>query len=715
MAKTNNLNELAESKSIAVWSKHNRRIKTSKGWVPYSVKDFPYLLSVLRSIQDPDVDRVILQCGTQIGKTEAAVSAMFWFLLQRGENCLLMLPHQSALSDMSSSRLNPIIENSPRLKAGFDKVNNVRLKTTKKGSSLYLRAAGSSDAQLEEFNVSFLVRDEFAHYDDKVIELSEKRLGSAENPTIVDLGHPLYSGNRLSAAYGESSQFEWHYACPDCGAVQKIDFFDHFYDRGRELGCPDCGQSWTKDEILSDGFWKALGSPDNSTHGYRIPRTLSPNQDLDEMADKYEDAQSGGGTRIAIFNQTYLAREFSASGQTLSPGEVKAIMTGPSTASVDPENTIMGVDVGKPLFYSILKDNRVLAFGKAESYDELTRVRERWDASICALDAAPEYHKSREWVEDLPAHVRGWLITTQGRGQVHEPKANLEKNQIQIHQVESFDRLFDSVRKKTLQLPSDSPPQVEKHFTTPVKLIEDDKPHIDKGDASHWCDSVRYCQAAQVVSGQVPTPKREKIFDEFEDSHVITELKPLQNMTVGINVTDQNDFAFVLAGLTPKRTLNIVAEYVYDGDKSYSNYDIFMQLGRWLEKQGKRLGQVMQTGGGPYLQPRWLTANKEDFTEEAYKLRSEYAVVIKFYEPDTAQRISQLKALLAKGGVEIHQKCERLRKAINKSRWGEEEPLVLPAVAGILVFLDRKILAAPGTEKETWTNQDKLREFNKIR
>lgn len=711
MAKTSDLSRLTESKSIAIWSKHNRWIKTSEGYQPYTVRAYPYLLGVLRSIQDPNVDRVIIQAGTQVGKTEAAISALFWFLLEKRVNCLYMLPHQSALSDFSSSRLSPIIENSP-IGSAFSSTDNVRLKTTTRGSSLYLRAAGAAEAQMEEFSISALFRDEFAHYDDKVVELSEKRLGSAKSPTIVDLGHPLYSGNRLSQAYGDSSQFEWHYTCPECKKTQRVDFFAHYYDRDGELSCKSCGFPWEKQDILNDGFWKALGSENNPVHGYRIPRTISPNQDLAEMAQKYEQAQSGGGTRVAIFNQTYLAREFSASGQTLSPGEVKAIMTGPSTASVEPKNTILGVDVGKPLYYTVLKDHRVLAFGKAENYDELSRVRERWDCQICALDAAPEYHKSREWIESLPPEVRGWLITTKGRGQVHEPKGNLEKRKIQIHQVESFDRLFESVRKKNLQLPSDSPPQVEVHFTDPVKLVEEDSPSIEKG-TSHWCDSTRYAQAAQIVSGQIPSPERQKVFDELKTGHVVTKLKPIERLTVGINVTDKGDFAFALVGITPHQRLLTAGEFYYDGDKSYSHYDIYNRLGEWLEEQRTRLGKVMLTPRSKvYLQPYGIT-NHGPFAREAWTLRDQYWLKIRECDTEVETRIAQIKALLSKDGLLIHKSCVKLLEEMEETKWGDKNHLVLPALAHALVHVDRFTLKAPGKKTKKMTNKELVEKFFK--
>lgn len=688
--KTEDLSKDIESKSIPVWAKNNRLIQTSQGWEPYTVKDYPYLLEVLRSIQNPDVDRVIIQAGTQVGKTEAAVSALFWFLLQKGESCLFMLPHQSALSDFSSSRLNPIIENSPRLKAGFDKVNNVRLKTTKQGSSLYLRAAGVSDAQMEEFSVSALFRDEFAHYGDKVVELSEKRLGSAENPTIVDLGHPLYSGNRLSQAYSESSQFEWHYTCPDCKETQKIDFFEHYYDRGGELGCSHCGKSWTKDDILSDGFWKALGSEDNSLHGYRIPRTISPNQDLKEMGDAYQKSQSKGGTRIAVFNQTYLAQEFSASGQTLSPGEVKSIMIGPSTASVDPEDTILGVDVGKPLYYCVLKDEKVLAFGKAETYDELSRVRDRWDAKTCALDAAPEYHKSREWVEGLPTDVRGWLITTKGKGHVHPPKANLEKRQIQIHQVESFDRLFESVRKKNLQLPSDSPPQVEVHFTDPVKLVEEDKPSIEKGE-SHWCDSVRYAQAAQVISGEVPTPSEERVFDNLQSSNIVDEVPTLDKSIVIIHSDYSGSGSFLLLNYrTDKKKIYLTREWVRDKPSSFPDPSLYENLKSWLVEL--EIKEDLAKLGNGRVEPSYVYAN-ETLAQYIHSQRDEFYLNVGIDEFDRERGLTRLLSLIEDDLVKIHTSCEVLIDELEAAKWDRrkeiplEDTLVLPAAAtGIQVY-----------------------------
>jgi len=159
------------------------------------------------------------------------------------------------------------------------------------------------------------------------------------------------------------------------------------------------------------------------------------------------------------------------------------------------------------------------------------------------------------------------------------------------------------------------------------------------------------------------------------------------------------------------KLIEVAGEFSYDGAKSYSHYDIYKRLGKWLKEMNSKLGKVMRTPGSKnYLQP-YVSADNESFVKEIRK-QTDYGLTPK--NPDTSfePRMNQIKALLSQDGLLIHKDCERLLEEIENTKWGEENNLVLPALANALVYTDRWILQ-PGKKPDEFTNQDLLESFSR--
>lgn len=683
-------------RSILTWAYKYRKIRTGGDWKPYNIGDYPFLKGIFHALQDPETDRVVLQKGTQIGATEAAITSALYFLDVKAENVLYMLPNQGQLGDFAHSRLDKTIEKSPYLDRLFNDISNVGLKVSSRGS-FYLRGANSSQ-QLEEFPAGFVIRDELSRMDQSNANLALKRLGSSENSWVLDLGHPTYEGDAISSEFADSSRYEWVYTCPSCGKTRQVSFFENYYERDKSFGC-SCGQDWTKEDVVNDGKWSAQGDENNPVQGFHISRILSPVSDLEDIAREYEKAKAEGEYKIAQFHQTVLGQPFSSEGDKLSLDDVKNARTGQPRGTSDARNTIMGVDTGKPLYWSVIKGNEVLDVGRATKFDQLHSIREKYDVSTVLFDAQPEPHAVESFINDLPSDCRGWMVRTQGTGDIGPPTVKKDDNEVKAHAVWMFDHLFDKFNKNEIVLPSDFPAEAAEHLTNPVRLIDEDPrgnpvPKYEKGEC-HFADSLKFAFVGLEISDQVPSVSQEKVFDGFDTEAVILpegKTRAYRYYLAGVNIA-RDSGAYLLAGdpiEKDKNYLEILKEWIQPSDQSFPPYRHIRNLEEFLREAYTDLesSDHFREETETLLHPRFIFTNHKPFVELIYELNEVPKFNTFHRDLNLNSTIPRVQTLLKRDKIKISPDCEQLTRELENSKWEDIESSQL---IGALVSLSRGI------------------------
>lgn len=489
--------KLAEQLDIYVWANHNRKIKTSDGWQPFHLDrdpyHYPFLYEMYKTMSLGD--NLVIQKPTQVGATELALNAMFYFLDAKSEDVLYMLPTKGQLSDFAQNRIDTPVENSPYLGEMFSDINNVGLK--KAGdNSLYLRGAQSRSA-LEEMPVGFIIRDELDSMDRENADFALKRLGASQTKWRLDLSHPTYPGAPIDKEYKNSSRGKWYIECPNCGEVQNLDWEENFYNRDG-LGCRACSEDWDK-EVLWGGEWEH-DEPDNPTKGYKFTQLLSPTVEISDLKDEYEEAVSEGGHKLEQFHNTVLAESYAAEGTKLNRADVKELMIGSPMGNKTPESSVMGVDVGNWLHYWIQDGERVVKVGKTESFEMLKQPIREYNVERIVIDALPEKRKAREFIREIP--IKGWLCMRSARLQSEK----VEKEEvIKVNATEHHDKFMGQFNSESIILPSDLPDWAIEHLTAPTRVTKEDasgeiKATWNKG-INHTWDAGAYAKEAQDRSG----------------------------------------------------------------------------------------------------------------------------------------------------------------------------------------------------------------------
>jgi len=491
-------------KGCLVWTQIYRQVNVSGRWVPFSIYKepmiYPFLEPIYEAIDEMAeglIDKIVIKKATQVGISELLINTQFYFLDQFYENGMYMLPDQGQLGDFAHNRLDKTIRNSPYLLNMFSDISNVGLKVTRQGG-LYLRGSNSK-TKLEEVPIGCLVRDELDRMDRDNADLALERMGASAFKWLIDASHPTFPGEGITAEYEASSQHDWYFTCPYCGAEQRLDWTDNVDVEEECYQCAKCGEMLEKQDLWN-GYYKAL-DPDNRIRGYHFSQLLSPTATLHEQVVKWDKAQ-GKPYLMQLFYNSVLGLEYVASGEKLTKAEVRNRMIGPLMVS-EGDQTEMGVDVGAGLHFWIQIGNSVLKLGSVTEWSALDIYINRFRPICVVIDADPEYHKAREFMDRWRAlGTNVWLCD---RSAGHDLGDEIDKaaHIVKANMVNQFDEFYANF--PNLILPADLPEEAIDHLVAPTRILKETAKGTrgtwEKGTC-HYADAGCYAFAARKLTKQ---------------------------------------------------------------------------------------------------------------------------------------------------------------------------------------------------------------------
>jgi phage terminase large subunit GpA-like protein len=189
----------------------------------------PYLREPMRCVSDPAVEQVVIVAASQSGKTEAVLNTLGYYMHQDPAPILCVEPRVEDCKALSKDRIAPMLRDSPALRGRVkdarsrDSGNTVQHKQFP-GGHLTLAGANSA-AGLSMRPIRVVLLDEVSRYpasagtEGDPVTLAVKRTTTFWNRKIVMVSSPALEGScRITAAYEETDQREYHLACPHCDA-----------------------------------------------------------------------------------------------------------------------------------------------------------------------------------------------------------------------------------------------------------------------------------------------------------------------------------------------------------------------------------------------------------------------------------------------------------------------------------------------------------------
>lgn len=278
-----------------------------------------YQRGIMDAFSDPDIHTVVWMSSAQVGKTEALLNIIGYFVDQDPSPMLLLQPTLDMAQAFSKDRVSPMTRDTKVLTSKIkdskskDSGNTILHKSFPGGH--ITMAGANSPASLASRPVRVVLCDEVDRYPPSAgsegdpVNLAFKRSTTFWNKKQMLTSTPTIKGiSRIEAAYENSDQRKFEVPCFDCGKVQVLKWANVTWDDDQpetaKYYCDHCGVGWDDSQrwrSVSLGKWKATEKA-NGIAGFWLNEIYSPWVKLSDMAKSFIEAKKSQHTLKTFVN-----------------------------------------------------------------------------------------------------------------------------------------------------------------------------------------------------------------------------------------------------------------------------------------------------------------------------------------------------------------------------------------------------------------------------
>jgi phage terminase large subunit GpA-like protein len=325
--------------TVSEWADRHRWLSSRASAEPgrYRTVRTPYMREIMDALSPGSpLQRVVLMKAAQVGATEAG-NCFIGFVMHHAPGPMLAVQPTVELAKRNSrQRIDPLIEESPELRAKVKPARsrdagNTMLSKEFAGGILIMTGANSA-VGLRSTPARYLFLDEVDAYpasadeEGDPVTLAEARsLTFAHRRKIFLASTPTIRGlSRIEREFEASDQRRFFVPCPHCRHRQWLKFDRLRWQKGSpetaEYHCEGCDQPIAehhKTAMLAAGEWRATATgADPLTVGYHLSALYSPIGWLawSGIARSWEAAQ-GSDEALRAFRNTILGETWFESGE----------------------------------------------------------------------------------------------------------------------------------------------------------------------------------------------------------------------------------------------------------------------------------------------------------------------------------------------------------------------------------------------------------------
>jgi phage terminase large subunit GpA-like protein len=316
--------------TVSEWADRYRYLSRESSPEPgkWRTDSAPYLRGMMDCVTDPRVKEVVYMCASQTGKTECMNNVLGYFMHQDPSPMLFVRPTLDTARDWSETKLAPMVRDTPVLSALIDvrssrKAGNNKLYKKFPGGFLAI-AGANAPASLAGKTVRVVICDEEDRYpasaggreggggEGDPATLARTRSENYWNAVFVSGSTPTDELSKIAARYEAGDKRRYYVPCPDCGAMQPLEWPNLKFDDDRPeeamYCCAVCGvliPEGAKPGMLRRGEWRAE-APFAGVAGFHLSTLYSPWTPWPKMAAEFVKAKKRP-TLHKVFKNTKLA------------------------------------------------------------------------------------------------------------------------------------------------------------------------------------------------------------------------------------------------------------------------------------------------------------------------------------------------------------------------------------------------------------------------
>ena len=254
----------------------------------------PYLREIMDCLSaNSKYEKIVFIKGAQVGGTECGNNWIGYIIDKVPGPTMLVQPTGDMAKDNSKTRIDPLIEETPTLRA---KVREARAKDS--GNAMLMKefpggflgmTGANSPATLRSKPIKNLFLDEVDSYPGDIggegdpTQLAIVRTRTFSRRKILMVSTPtIYGRSRIQAAYNDSDMRRFHVPCPHCSKFQALEWERIKFDANKpdtaHYVCNGCGEkiyNHEKEFMLLRGKWIAE-NPNSKIAGFHISSLYSP-------------------------------------------------------------------------------------------------------------------------------------------------------------------------------------------------------------------------------------------------------------------------------------------------------------------------------------------------------------------------------------------------------------------------------------------------------
>lgn len=302
---------------VSEWADRYRKLSQESSAEPgqWRTDRAPYQREIMDSVNDPDVESVVVMSSAQVGKSEIINNIIGYFIDHDPYPMLLLQPTLEMAQAYSKDRIAPMIRDTPVLS---DKISDARSRDGdntllhKKFPGGHITIVGAnSPAGLASRPVRVVLADEVDRFpvsagaEGDPLSLAHKRTKTFWNRKKVSVSTPTVKDlSRIEAEYEDSTKEQWCVSCPSCGKFQPYEWKNIRFDPVGMV-CVNCNELHKEHEWKTrPGKW--IARRQSKKRGFHLNALASPWESWENIIEEFKDAKKKGVELLKTWTNTTL-------------------------------------------------------------------------------------------------------------------------------------------------------------------------------------------------------------------------------------------------------------------------------------------------------------------------------------------------------------------------------------------------------------------------
>ena len=453
-----------EDISVSEWAEKYRVLDSSSAIPgPWKNSKTPYLVEIMNTFLDSDIEEIVFVKPTQVGGTEAMLNMLAYIAAQDPAPTLAVYPSDELGERVVKKRIRPMIYASPPLRQRFRASESSTSELFFEGMSITVTGSGSP-SQLASFAIRNLFLDEVDKYpgatkkESDPISLARERTKTFRNNRKIYITSTptLKTGHIWKALEGADIVKHYFVPCPHCGKYieliwKQVKFPDDegmsYADRAEFAAyvCQECEAVITdrhKPEMLQHGEWRTVEQRTQFPRkvAFWLNTLYSPFVRFSEMAKEFLTSKDDPDV-FQNFTNSWLAEPWEDTKLKTSADLVLERQTALAEYTVPAWAKVLtaGVDVQETCVYWTIRawgnylTSQNIAHGQAGSFAEVERImnlqyiREGTGDPLVVALALIDSGDNTDLVYDFCASNSEWALPSKGSSHPMDTHFRLSK------------------------------------------------------------------------------------------------------------------------------------------------------------------------------------------------------------------------------------------------------------------------------------------------